>query len=96
MNRFYLLNMFTDGKRAQLSENLLQKETPLFETSINGRETLYEEVRTPETPQGSNGAVILRNYIRNPPVVLSEDQKLDQYQSTRPFTFTERKSTWQH
>jgi hypothetical protein len=41
--------MFKDGKRAQLSENLLQKETP-FETSINGRETLYQEVRTPDTP----------------------------------------------
>ena len=68
--------MFKDGKRAQLSENLLQKETQ-FETSINGRETLYQEVRIPDTPEGSEGAVILRNYRRNPPVVLSDDQKLD-------------------
>jgi hypothetical protein len=40
--------MLSDGMRAQLSENLLQNEA-LFETSINERETLYEEEKTPET-----------------------------------------------
>jgi len=45
--------MLSDGKRAQLSDNLLPNEA-LFETSINGRETLYEEEeKTPETPEKS-------------------------------------------
>jgi hypothetical protein len=35
--------MYSDGKTEQLSEKLVNKE-PLFESSINGRETFYEEV----------------------------------------------------
>jgi hypothetical protein len=64
--------MFSGGKTAQLSENLLQRE-PLFESSINGRETLYEEVRALEIPEGSERPSILRNYRRHPPVTLSEE-----------------------
>jgi hypothetical protein len=68
--------MFSDGKSAQLSENILEREA-LFESSINGRETLFEEVKAPEIAGGSERAGILRNYRRNPPVELSEDQQLD-------------------
>jgi hypothetical protein len=42
--------MLSDGKRAQLSDNLLPNEA-LFEPSINGRETLYEEVKTSDASE---------------------------------------------
>ena len=85
--------MFIDEKRAQLLENLVKNE-PLFDSSINGRETIYEEVNTPKIFEESEWVGIMRNYRRDPPVELSDDQKFDQYQSARPFKFTERKSTW--
>jgi hypothetical protein len=79
--------MLSDGMRAQLSENLLQNEA-LFESSINGRETLYEEVRTQEIPEESEWTGIMRNYRRDPPLELSEEQELEQYQSMRTFDLT--------
>ena len=87
--------MFSDGKRDELSEKLLQNEA-LFETSINERDTLYDEIRTPEISDESELSGIMRNYRRNPPIELSDDQIFEQYQSIRPFKFTERKSIWQH
>ena len=72
--------MFSDGKRAQLSENLLPNEA-LFETSINGRETLFDKAKTPEIPEASEWMGIMRNFRRNPPIELTEDQRLDQFQS---------------
>jgi hypothetical protein len=81
--------MFSDGKRDELSENLLQNEA-LFDTSINGRDTLYDELRTPEISDESELTGILRNYRRNPPIELTEDQIFEQYQSIRPFEFTKR------
>ena len=63
----------SDGKRAQLSDNLLTNEA-LFETSINGRETLYEEVKTPETPEVSEWTGVMHNYRRDPPLELTEEQ----------------------
>jgi hypothetical protein len=78
--------MLSEEMRAQLSENLLQNEAP-FESSINGRETLYEEAKTPETAEETEWKGIMRNYRRDPPLVLSDDQILDQYQSMRPFVF---------
>jgi len=65
--------MFPDGKTAQLSENLLQRDA-VFETSINGRETLYEEGIPPETPEKNDRLGIMRNYRRHPHVALSDDQ----------------------
>jgi hypothetical protein len=44
----------------------------------------------------SNKALIMRNYRRDPPVMLSEEQTFDQYQSSRPFTHTDKMLTWQH
>jgi hypothetical protein len=85
--------MLSDGMRAQLSENLLQNEA-LFESSINGRETLYEEVKTQEIPEESEWTGIMRNYRRDPPLELSEEQDLEQYQSMRPFDLT--MLSWQH
>jgi hypothetical protein len=85
--------MLSDGMRAQLSENLLQNEA-LFESSINGRETLYEEVKTQEIPEESKWTGIMRNYRRDPPLELSEEQELEQYQSMRPFDLT--MLSWQH
>jgi hypothetical protein len=41
--------MFPDSKTAQLSENLLKRDA-VFETSINGRETIYEEMSGPGSP----------------------------------------------
>jgi hypothetical protein len=64
--------MFSDDKRKQLSENLVEKET-LVESSSNERKALYEQVRTPEIPKGGERSVILRNYIRNLPAELSDD-----------------------
>ena len=81
--------MLKEGKGAQLSENLLHKES-LFETSINGRETIYEEMRAPNIPERSEKSISLRNLRRNPPVELSNDQKLDKYQSMRPLGFINR------
>jgi hypothetical protein len=65
--------MLSDGKRAQLSDNLLTNEG-LFETSINGRETLYEEVKTSEAPEESEWTGVMRNYRRDPPLELTEEQ----------------------
>ena len=79
--------------RAQLSENLLPNEA-LFETSINGRETLYEDAKTPETAEESEWTGVLRNYRRYPPLELTDDQLLDQHQSIRPFK--KSNDTWQH
>jgi hypothetical protein len=55
----------------------------LFETSINGRETLYEEAKTPVTPEESEWTGVMRNFRRNPPIELTDDQRLEQYQSIR-------------
>ena len=85
--------MLSDGMRAQLSENLLQNEA-LFESSINGRETLYEEVKTQEIPEESEWTGIMRNYRRDPPLELSEEQEFEQYHSMRPFDLT--MLSWQH
>ena len=82
--------MFSDAKRDELSENLLQNEA-LFETSINGRDTLYDEFRTPEISDERELTGIMRNYRRNPPIELLNDQIFEQYQSMRPFKFTMRK-----
>jgi hypothetical protein len=79
--------------RAQLSENLLPNEA-LFETSINGRETLYEDAKTLETAEESEWTGVLRNYRRDPPLELTDDQLLDQHQSIRPFK--KPNDTWQH
>jgi hypothetical protein len=49
-----------------------------------------------EAPEASKRALITRNYRRDPPVVLSEEQKLGQYQSTGPFALTQTMSNWQH
>ena len=65
--------MLSEGKRAQLSESLLQNEA-LFEASINGRETLFEEAKTPETIEESFWTRMMRNYRRDPPEVLSDEQ----------------------
>jgi hypothetical protein len=54
--------------RAQLSEHLLQNEA-LFETSINGRETIYEESSTSEATEESEWTGIMRNYRRDPQLV---------------------------
>jgi hypothetical protein len=64
--------MFSEGKTEQLSENLVYKE-PLFESSINGRETLYEEERPQETHEESEWTGYMRNYRRNPPIELTEE-----------------------
>jgi hypothetical protein len=66
--------MFSDSKTGQLSENLLQRDA-LFETSIKGRDTLYEEISGPSNPLVNERPGIMRNYRRHPPIVLSEDQK---------------------
>ena len=66
--------MFTDSKIAQLSENLIEKEQ-LFESSINGRETIFEKLSTPEIPEGSEWLGIMQNYRRDPPLILLDDQK---------------------
>jgi hypothetical protein len=65
--------MLSDGKRAQLSDNLLPNEA-LFETSINGRETLYEEEKTQEITEESEWTGVMRNYRRDPPLELTEEQ----------------------
>jgi hypothetical protein len=65
--------MLSDGKRAQLSDNMLPNEG-LIETSINGRETLYEEVKTSETPEETKWTGVMRNYRRDPPLELTEEQ----------------------
>jgi hypothetical protein len=64
--------MLSDGKTEQLSENLVNKE-PLFESSINGRETLYEEEKAPVTPEESDWTGFMRNYRRNPPIELTDE-----------------------
>jgi hypothetical protein len=80
--------MFSNRKTEQLSENLVNKE-PLFESSINGRETLYEVEKAPELPEASELTGFMRNYRRNPPIELTDEQKLEQFQSMRPFESTE-------
>jgi hypothetical protein len=87
--------MLSEGKKTQLSENLIQNEK-LFEASINGRGTQYEEAKTPETTEESEWSGFMRNYRRDPPLELTDDQILEQYQSIRPFEFTMTMQTWQH
>ena len=87
--------MISDGKTEQISENLVNKE-PLFESSINGRETFYEEVKAPKTPEEGEWTGFMRNYRRNPPIELTDEQKLEQFQSMRPFEQTETMQFWQH
>jgi hypothetical protein len=65
--------MLSIGKKAQLSDNLIQNKK-LFEPSINGRETLYEEAKTLEAPEESEWTGVMRNYRRDPPLELSDEQ----------------------
>jgi hypothetical protein len=64
--------MLSDGKRAQLEDNLLPNKA-LFEPSINGRETLCEEAKTSETPEESEWTGVMRNYRRDPPLGLTDE-----------------------
>ena len=64
--------MFSEGKTEQLSENLVNKE-PLFESSINGIETLYEEETPQDSPEESEWTGFMRNYRRNPPIELTDE-----------------------
>ena len=87
--------MLSDGMRAQLSENLLENEG-LIETSINRSGTLYEEPKTQDAPEESEWPGFMRNYRRDPPLELTDEQVQDQYQSIRTFEFTKTMKTWQH
>lgn len=46
----------------------------MYWSSINERETFLEEELTPEPPEESEMTGFMRNYRRNPPLVLSNRQ----------------------
>jgi hypothetical protein len=72
-------------------------ETPVSsESSISGRESLYDDEKTPKMPEESEWRGIMRYYRRDPPLVLTDDQRLDQYQSIRRLECRENMHIWQH